>query len=31
MKENITGFGAAYEEAIDLPNYKHETYFTIYR
>ena len=27
MKENITGFGAAYEEAIDLPNYKHEYIF----
>ncbi len=27
MNENMTGFGSAYEEAIDLPNYKHEYIF----
>ena len=27
MIEKLTGFGAAYEEAIDLPNYKHEYIF----
>jgi hypothetical protein len=27
MKEKLTGFGDAYEEAIDLPSYKHEYIF----